>query len=370
MVTDYVPSTGGTTSQVRLQASELLRRGWDVDVLTRRLSRRWRRSEIIEGVRVRRVGRPGYEALSKFYDLVGCWLVLLSRYRRIDAIQAIMDPDYVVVAWLAGLSGRTSMIWATDGDAGQLMAGLSGRIRKRAMRRCRQVVLTPAMAVELETSCGIAADAVIPVPVDVERFHPASEIERMARRVALSIESRVVIAYTGHLVERKGVTLLVEAFSVMRDVGANVHLLLVGGGEGRPKNVEAELRRFVADRGLGGHLTLTGVVQDVVPYLQCADIFCLPSYLEGMPNSILEAMGCGLACVAPASAGGQELLRDGAGIVPATNAVDDLVEAMLPLVASEGQRNELGVVARSRVRSTHSVSAVIDEYERLWRRSR
>ena len=51
VLVDYVPGTGGTTSQTRLEAAELVRRGWQVDVFTRRNSATWRRSENIEGVR-------------------------------------------------------------------------------------------------------------------------------------------------------------------------------------------------------------------------------------------------------------------------------------------------------------------------------
>jgi glycosyltransferase involved in cell wall biosynthesis len=104
----------------------------------------------------------------------------------------------------------------------------------------------------------------------------------------------------------------------------------------------------------------------VAPYLKAADIFCLPSWREGMPNAILEAMATGLACVAPESAGGTDLLNDGAGVIPASNSAEDLRAAIEPLLRDPERRRALGRAARQRAESRHSVSAVIDAYDRVW----
>lgn len=365
VLVDYVPGTGGTTSQTRLEAAELVRRGWQVDVFTRRHSALWRRSENIDGVDVYRFGRPGYSKLSKAYDVLGVWWKLLFA-RQMDVVQVLMDVDYAVAACLAGHVCRTVIMWATEGDAERSFAGPKGVIRKTLIRGCGHVVLTSRMQVELAQECGIYDAEIIPVPVDSSRFRPATDAERTNQRDAFGITAATVLAFSGHLVQRKGVDLLLSAFRSMVEENEDIHLLLLGSGDGRPESLEEELRRYSEAFNLTERITFAGAVQDVAPYLRAADIFCLPSWREGMPNSILEAMASGLVCVAPVSAGALDLLADGAGVIPPSNAADDLVAAITPLLHDRPRCQSLSRAARHRAESRHSVAAVIDDYVRMW----
>jgi glycosyltransferase involved in cell wall biosynthesis len=84
-----------------------------------------------------------------------------------------------------------------------------------------------------------------------------------------------------------------------------------------------------------------------------------------MPNSLLEAMACGLPCVAPASASGDEVLDAETGIVPPSNEPADLAAALARLAADPALRAELGRVARERVRR-YDVEPVADAYDRVF----
>ena len=132
-----------------------------------------------------------------------------------------------------------------------------------------------------------------------------------------------------------------SAFRAMVDEGEDVHLLLLGSGDGRPESLEEKLRRDSETFNLTERITFAGAVQDVAPYLHAADLFCLPSWREGMPNSILEAMASGLVCIAPISAGALDLLEDGAGVIPVSNAAEDLVAAITPLLHDKQRRRSL-----------------------------
>jgi glycosyltransferase involved in cell wall biosynthesis len=364
ILVDYVPETGGTTTQTRLEGGELRRRGWDVDVLTRRQSIEWAKTEQIDGIAVHRFGRPGYTKLSKGLDLLGVWWRLLST-RRDDVVQVMMDADYAVATALAGRTRATVIMWATEGDATKFFNGPKGAVRRTLIRGCGHVVLTARMQEELAEK-GIPGATIIPVPVDSVRFEPATEAEREAQRASLGITAATVIAFSGHLVARKGADLLLAAFAQMVENGADVHLLLLGSGAGRPESQEEQLRADTQRLGLSDRVTFADAVQDVAPYLKAGDIFCLPSWREGMPNSILEAMASGLACVAPESAGGADLLNDGAGVIPASNSADDLRAAIEPLLKDPELRRALGRAARQRAESRHSVAAVIDAYDQVW----
>lgn len=364
MTSDYLPATGGIATQTRLQARQLVLDGWRVDVLTRRRSTQSAAREVVEGIRVQRVGIPGF-LTGKTRELVATWWVMVRHHRSVDVVQCIMDPDYAVVARLAGLGRRTCLMWATEGDAEVRLKGRFGLLRRAALRGCPQVVLTQAMHREL-SDIGIEPTAVIPVPVDANYFEPASGKQRDALRHQLGISAELVIVFTGHLVERKGVDRLLEAFCLLIEGGEDAHLLLVGSGVGRAESLEQQLRATVAQRLAPGRVSFVGGVSDVLGYLQVADIFCLPSVREGMPNSLLEAMACGLACVAPVSAGSAELLADGAGVIPASNAPADLYDAFTSLARSAPRRSELGAAARDRVLARHSVATVVQAYQATW----
>jgi glycosyltransferase involved in cell wall biosynthesis len=365
VLTDYLPSSGGTSTAARAAAKELVERGWTMHVLTRRLSRKWPQSETIEGVRIHRVGLPGYSKVAKLADLLASWWWLLRMRRRLTWVQTFMDPDYAVAAAVAGLRRRTIVRWATRGDPDRFLRQKAlGWIRLLLLRPCKHVALSPAMAEELR-ACGIVVDATIPVPADAARFRPATLAERSAARARLGILAHCTIVFTGHLEPRKGIDKLLLAFATIVAEGASVHLLVVGGTHGHAPDLGPALHDFVRVHSLADVVTFAGVVSDVAPYLHASDIFCLPSSREGMSNSLVEAMACGLACVVPAAAGGDELLSDGAGIIPTSTSPDDLASSLRPLVEDGELRRRLGNAATARVQA-HRLSAVVDQYEVLY----
>lgn len=365
VLTDYFPSTGGTATAARAAASELVTRGWRVQVISRRLSRSWPRSEEVDGVLVHRVGQPGHGRTSKLLDLLGTWTMLLRLRRQSGFVQTFMDPDYALMAAAAGMRRRTIVRWATRGDPTRFLGpSLAGRLRLAVLRRCSHVALSPGMAKELR-ECGIEVDAVIPVPTDSKRFRPSSPEERSQARAELGLGDDVVIVFTGHLEPRKGIDLLLQAFASLVSKGARAQLVVVGGSHGQALDLGPTLREFVREQGLGQKVTFTGVVADVAPWLRAADIFCLPSFREGMSNSIVEAMACGLACVAPISAGGDELLGEGAGVVPPSNSPEDLEVALGALLEDPERRRRLGLAALERSRS-QLLPVVVDAYQPLY----
>src|SRR5207247_8375639 len=128
---------------------------------------------------------------------------------------------------------------------------------------------------------------------------------------------------------------------------------------------EVALRRLVTELGLDAAVAFCGVQSDPRPYLWAADALALASVREGMPNSLLEGMACGLPCVAPASAGGDEVLDAATGIVPSSNEPAELAEALERLALDLPLREELGRTAHARVRR-YDIESVAVAYERVF----
>jgi glycosyltransferase involved in cell wall biosynthesis len=368
-VPDFDPSVGGTTRQTRLQAEALARRGHRVVIVTRRLRRDWPAREHIDGLDVVRVGRPPFTERAALASLAG-WL---ARHRGdLDVLQAVMWPDVALAAAATGLLSRTALLWAIEGEIEAMLAGTGFRrriqaaLRRRAYAHVEHVVLTPRMASELAHAAPELSQQVIAVPVDREHFRPPTDSERHEARAQLGLAPEAfTVLYVGHLEHRKRVDRLISAFAALRAHVDGARLLLVGGGRGRPDDTEPQLRQQVTDAGLEGAVSFCGVERDPLRHLWAADVLALTAEREGLPNSLLEAMACGVPSVAPLEAGGHVLVGD-AGLVPESAEPTAVATALLELV-DPARRRRMGDAAR-RESERYDVEQIADEYERLYAR--
>lgn len=161
----------------------------------------------------------------------------------------------------------------------------------------------------------------------------------------------------GRLSEQKGQLLLVEAVAALHRRGRDVRLVLVGDGEMR-----ADVEAAIAREGLGDRVQITGWAdgEAVRRHLGEARALVLPSFAEGLPVVIMEALALGRPVVSTYVAGIPELVRPGRNgwLVPA-GSVEALVEAVDEvLAATPGRLTELGRAGRDDVRAAHDVRAI------------
>ena len=101
--------------------------------------------------------------------------------------------------------------------------------------------------------------------------------------------------------------------------------------------------------------------------LQLAEVFLLPSLVEGLSLALLEAMACGTACVATDAGADGEVLEGGAGIVISTQGVTTQLRTLLPVLRDQPVlAAELGRRARERVLERYTLTQNIDALERLY----
>lgn len=165
------------------------------------------------------------------------------------------------------------------------------------------------------------------------------------------------------LVHQKGIDVLLDAFAAIADVFPDWELDIVGGGP-----LEDELKQQAGDLHIRDRVTFHGHQSDPFPLLYQASVFVLPSRFEGMPNAMLEAMGCGLSIVATtASPGPLEFIQDGmTGLLVAPDDAVGLSRALGRLIGDAPLRHRLSVAAAERVRSL-DVATVAGHWEHLIR---
>ena len=147
---------------------------------------------------------------------------------------------------------------------------------------------------------------------DLSVFHVRDRLEAR-RKLGIDPASQVVL-YIGRMDVKKGLRELVEAAAALRPERANLHVYLIGEGPDRPLIQSA----IQANNAAGYIHALPGCAFDeVAVWMAAADLVTLPSYMEGCPNVVLEALACGRPVVASNVGGIPEILSDECGrLVP------------------------------------------------------
>lgn len=191
--------------------------------------------------------------------------------------------------------------------------------------------------------------AVVGMAVDVRRF-PPPDIERDPP------EGRPLrILTVGRLVPEKGSPVLIDAIELLQGRGVAVRATIVGDGP-----LMAHLEERVARAGLAGAVDLRGPVgQDDLPALYAgADVFCLPSFAEGLPVVLMEALAAELPVVTTAIAGIPELVKDRVtGLLVTAGRADLLADALETLATDRSLARKLALAGREAVLSRHDPEA-------------
>jgi colanic acid/amylovoran biosynthesis glycosyltransferase len=172
-------------------------------------------------------------------------------------------------------------------------------------------------------------------------------------------ERPVQVLCVGRLVPVKGQRLLLQALAAARADGHDLRLVLVGDGPDR-----ASIEKEVADRGLADVVDVAGAqgVDGVQRAMGAADVFCLPSFQEGLPVVLMEAMATGLPVVTTRITGVPELVEDGVtGVLVTAGDVGALTAALVALAVDPARRRELGRRGRDRVAAEFDLAVVAPE---------
>jgi glycosyltransferase involved in cell wall biosynthesis len=147
------------------------------------------------------------------------------------------------------------------------------------------------------------------------------------------------VVFVGNLKPVKGLDTLIAAVSILRDRRADVRLHLVGRGP-----LEPDLRRMATEAGLGQSVRFEGErsPEEVARWMNAADVLCLPSVNEGVPNVLLEAMACGTPVVASGVGGIPEVVEPGkCGYLLVPGDPEALATALDKTIAARWERDEI-----------------------------
>lgn len=210
----------------------------------------------------------------------------------------------------------------------------------------------------------------------VKRIAPDAKIEVMNNTVHIpdmctnqNVDC-VNFLYLGVLVKRKGVIDLLKAIKNLKDNGLldekKAAFNIGGTGE-----CEAELRNYVKENSLASYVSFLGWVagEEKIKQLQTNQVLVLPSYNEGLPIAILEAISYGMPVVATDVGSVAEAVHNGEnGFLYKAGDIDALTEALNGLISSDSLRTKMGDNSRKLAENTFGEAMYFDALDKLYRR--
>jgi glycosyltransferase involved in cell wall biosynthesis len=205
----------------------------------------------------------------------------------------------------------------------------------------------------------------VPSRCDTRQFDPQRQWKarkQIREKYSVSPTERVIL-FVGSLSVHKGVTFLLAALvHILRRV-EDIVLVVVGSGE-----LEKHLKKLADDLKIGPKIRFCGRVMygEVPSYMAAADVFVLPSLVEGMPRVILEAMAMELPVVATKVGGNPELVYQGeTGLLVEPGNPKQLAEALLYVLEHTEDIQQWGKKARALVEKNFSFKKGIRSYAQL-----
>jgi glycosyltransferase involved in cell wall biosynthesis len=237
--------------------------------------------------------------------------------------------------------------WYSDLSASRIRGRFRERIEAYGLRYAAAVIVTtPELAAHVAGRVGAGKVHLIPNGVDTDRFSPDPRPPNPVRQVL----------YVGRLSKEKNLSTLIAAAARLPN-RIDARLIFIGQGP-LWESLEAQAR------ALGVRVDLLGVVDHrLLPrHFREADAFVLPSFTEGHPKTLLEAMSCGVPCVASARGGNRSTIRDGeTGLLFEPDDVDGLALRLERVLTSEETARGLAAEARREVLHRYDLSSLVQK---------
>ena len=340
--------SGGTERQVVTLANELVERGKSVAIA------------IIDGRHP-----PAYELDPRVATCIlghggpsGAVRATL-RLRRLvsdgSIVYSFLDAANVLTA--ASLFGRSvKLVWGVRASdiSSSAVARVSSRLCRPFSSRVDVLIGNATACLDFYVGHGFRprSQAVVFNGIDVATWRP-DLAARKAVRAELGIgENALLVGFVARVDPQKRHDLLLQAFARCDDA----YLLLVGRGTDA---AEGELPKLIQSLGIRDRVLRLGERRDLRRITTALDVACCASYYEGFPNSLLEAMACGVCCIASDVGGVREVLGE-AGVVVAGDTAEAFAQSLHDVVRDGNRRAALAAAGRARAVALFSTAVMTD----------
>jgi glycosyltransferase involved in cell wall biosynthesis len=250
---------------------------------------------------------------------------------------------------------RTTAKWRTAGNCllrlTDAAVGVSAAVRQQIIDTFR---IDPSKAFSIQNG------------ISLSQFSQNKTNNTLKRELGIS-EREKVIGIVANLKKNKNHIFLLNAFNELRKECKAAKLLIIGQGfHNDPDNTRPHIEYFIKKHGLSNNVLLLGYRPDIAALLSVMDIFCLTSFKEGLPISLLEAMASGLPVVGTDCDGIRDVVRPGRNgfLVPVNDGIG-LQKALRVLLTDEPLRRIMGREAKA-LAAEYSLQHCVARYEELF----
>ncbi|NOZ63941.1 MAG: glycosyltransferase family 4 protein [Caldiserica bacterium] len=259
---------------------------------------------------------------------------------------------------ISAILSRTPVIIAQEHNVDDWKGKFQRWIDVKLARFTNKIIAVSRAVKDFYVSLGIPEDKIIVIynGLELEKFYPSFEAKKKN-----NWEGKPIVGFVGRIHPQKGIKDLLEIGKEVCKTIRGVKFLVVG--EGPLKNW---LTKEVEKRNLRNNFQILGKREDLPALYREMQILLLPSYREGFPNVILEAMASGVPVVATDAGGVNEIVENSqTGFVVAKGATQEMINHVLSLLKNRKIREEMGKRSREKV-AFFSIERMAEETKNLY----
>jgi glycosyltransferase involved in cell wall biosynthesis len=358
------PLIENTDSREKLDGFEVRRLG-KIHLLFQRVSNACRkrnqvqtltwyeRRELSKGSVLRTVSRSFRAVLYNLFISLEVLALLLSIRKKADVLIcfSMSSFDALFVFW-GRLLGFKNVLRASSSGAYLFNGVESPFLLNQLLSANAFVALSDSIREQMETA-GVETKRIFTIPnmVDIPALKWRGDGDK-----------RFGAAFVGNFSQQplKGIDVLVRSWKAVVEKYPGALLGLCGGGD------QTAIRQLIHTIGIERNVVFMGFISPIETVLHSSRMFILPSRVEGMSNSLLEAMSLGMPCIATNISGNSDLIKNGVNGILVPPEEDVLLSNAICFLLSEtNTATRLGVEARKTIRESHSRSIVVNKYLKL-----
>lgn len=364
----YYPQIGGIENYVYQISKRLVEKGHEVTVYTLNIPKT-KKYEIIDGIKIHRF-ESIFSILNNHFSIQ--MLTELLKKNNYDIIHAHGYLQFSTnYATISVFKNKTPLIITSHGSpdyegwANYISILYHKSLGLWTLSKASVVIALSASQSRILDKYGAKNITIIPNGINIQNIELESDCNEFRRKYGLTDES--IILYVGSIIPRKGIEYLVDA---MKNMNSNTVLIIVGGTLKGEEKYKEKLDLKIKEENIQ-NVIFTGRINDKMlkQAYTIADIFVLPSFAEGLPTVLLEAMAYKKAIIASDIPGNNDLIKNKHnGILVEPRNSKKIADELNHLISKPTERKLLGIDAYNTITTEYAWDKIVERIEAVYYR--
>jgi len=366
LIPNFIPIEGGAEIGAFELCKRLVKRGYEVFVITRKLKKEWKNIEEIEGIKIFR------------FNTKGGYLGLLFPFIHVGRFLNKINPDILNMHFIIP-TGFAGCFWSKFFDIPTVTTSIGWDIYDPIIRVPK--ILKYLMRIVPKKSDGLTSISIfvketliedfdvknkkieiIHYGVDTKRFNP--ENDGISIRKRYGIKNDIVVLTVQRLEKRKGVEYFIKAIPMVLERFNNIKFMIVGDGPEKNK-----LKKLCKSLGVSENVIFTGKIpnSEIQNYYKASDIFAFHTNYEGLGIVLLEAMASGKPIITTMAGGTADIIENNInGFIITPRYPELFADTLIKLLKNKKLRDEFGEASREIAEKKFDWEIIVEKYIKVY----